>query len=106
MTASPWDSLLLANVFIWRGIALCIIQSAAFPGLNLAIFSVSNFDWRSRRWDASGLLALRKKSNLTLASVLWGNVAINVLLTLLPIPSLPASRTPGRKWRAAAPGGS
>ena len=54
--------------------------------------------------DASGLLALRKKSNLTLASVLWGNVAINVLLTLLPIPSLPASRTPGRKWRAAAPG--
>src|SRR6185437_580601 len=34
--------------------------------------------------DASGLLALRKKSNLTLASVLWGNVTFNVLLTLLP----------------------
>ena len=29
------------------------------------------------------LLALRKDSNLTLATVLWGNVTVNVLLTLL-----------------------
>ena len=33
--------------------------------------------------DAVALLALRKDSDLTLATVLWGNVAINVLLTLL-----------------------
>jgi metal transporter CNNM len=33
--------------------------------------------------DASVLLGLRKDSNLALATVLWGNVAINVLLTLL-----------------------
>ena len=31
----------------------------------------------------SQLLALRQDSNLTLATVLWGNVTINVLLTLL-----------------------
>ena len=29
------------------------------------------------------MLDLRKDSNLTLATVLWGNVTINVLLTLL-----------------------
>jgi metal transporter CNNM len=33
--------------------------------------------------NANGLLALRKDSNLTLATVLWGNVTINVLLTRL-----------------------
>ena len=33
--------------------------------------------------DAIELLALRKDSNLTLATVLWGNVTINVLLTLM-----------------------
>ena len=33
--------------------------------------------------DASVLLDLRKDLNLTLATVLWGNVTINVLLTLL-----------------------
>ena len=101
-------SLLLANVFIWRGIALCIIQFVTFPGLNLAIFSVSNFDWRSRRWeaDASGLLALRKKSNLTLASVLWGNVAINVLLTLLPNSVLAGKPDARPKMARGSPGGS
>ena len=51
-------------------------------------FSASaNYGWRSRpaggNRDASGLLELRKDSNLTLATVLWGNVTINVLLTLL-----------------------
>ena len=33
--------------------------------------------------DAISLLGLRKDSNLTLSTVLWGNVTINVLLTLL-----------------------
>jgi hypothetical protein len=87
MTASPWYSPLLANVFVWFGIALCIVQSAIFSGLNLALFSISKLrlevEAAGGNRDASGLLALRKDSNLTLATVLWGNVTINVLLTLL-----------------------
>jgi metal transporter CNNM len=87
MAGLPWDSLSLANVFVWLGIALCISQSAIFSGLNLAIFSISKLrlevEAAGGNRDASGLLALRKDSNLTLATVLWGNVTVNVLLTLL-----------------------
>ena len=87
MAALPWDWLSPANVLVWIGIALCIMQSAIFSGLNLAIFSISKLrlevEAAGGNRDASGLLALRKDSNLTLATVLWGNVTINVLLTLL-----------------------
>jgi cyclin M-like protein len=87
MAASPWDSLSLVNVFVWIGIALCITQSAILSGLNLAIFSISKLrlevEAAGGNRDASGLLALRKDSNLTLATVLWSNVTVNVLLTLL-----------------------
>jgi metal transporter CNNM len=80
-------SQLLSNVSIWIGIACCITQSAIFSGLNLAIFSISKLrlevEAAGSNRDAVALLALRKDSNLTLATVLWGNVTINVLLTLL-----------------------
>jgi hypothetical protein len=78
---------LLLNAVVWTGIAFCITQSAIFSGLNLAIFSISKLrlevEASGGNRDAVGLLALRKDSNLTLATVLWGNVTINVLLTLL-----------------------
>jgi CBS domain containing-hemolysin-like protein len=78
MASALWYSSLLANVFVWIGIALCITQSAIFSGLNLAIFSISKLRLEVEavggNRDASGLLALRKDSNLTLATVLWGNV--------------------------------
>jgi hypothetical protein len=87
MATAPWYSPLLANVFVWIAITLCIAQSAIFSGLNLAIFSISKLrlevEAAGGNRDASGLLGLRKDSNLTLATVLWGNVTINVLLTLL-----------------------
>lgn len=81
------NSPLLSDVSIWLGIALCITQSAIFSGLNLAIFSVSKLrlevEAAGGNRDAVELLVLRQDSNLTLATVLWGNVTINVLLTLL-----------------------
>jgi metal transporter CNNM len=83
MNLSP----LLSNVLIWVGIACCITQSAIFSGLNLAIFSISKLrlevEAASGNREAVQLLALRQDSNFTLATVLWGNVTINVLLTLL-----------------------
>jgi hypothetical protein len=78
---------LLSNVLVWVGIVFCITQSAVFSGLNLALFSISKLRLEvaaaGGNRDAIGLLELRKDSNLTLATVLWGNVTINVLLTLL-----------------------
>ena len=80
-------SVFLSDVLIWAGIGFCITQSAIFSGLNLAVFSISKLrlevEAAGGNRDALGLLALRKDSNLTLATVLWGNVTINVLLTLL-----------------------
>jgi len=77
----------LLSVLPWLGMAFCIAQSAIFSGLNLAIFSISKLRLEVEAVggsaDAAALLALRRDSNLTLATVLWGNVTINVLLTLL-----------------------
>lgn len=62
-------------------------QSAMFSGMNLALFSISRLrleveaDLGNR--DASKILNMRKDSNFLLTTVLWGNVGINVLLTLL-----------------------
>jgi len=71
----------------WLGIAFCLSQSAIFSGLNLAFFSMSRL--RLEIQVASGdkaaarILALREDSNFLLTTILWGNVGINVLLTLL-----------------------
>jgi metal transporter CNNM len=77
----------LAQLLIWTSIAFCITQSAVFSGLNLAIFSVSKLrlevEAASGNADAIRVLDLRKDSNFTLATIVWGNVVTNVLLTLL-----------------------
>lgn len=72
---------------IWVGILLCLCHSAMFSGLNLAFFSLSRL--RLEAESAAGnkaaqkILALREDSNFLLTTILWGNVGINVLLTLL-----------------------
>jgi len=71
----------------WIGIALCLSQSAMFSGLNLAVFSVGRLrlevDAAGGDKAAARLLALRRNPNFVLATILWGNVCMNVLLTLL-----------------------
>jgi hypothetical protein len=75
------------DVLIWLGIALCLSQSALFSGLNLAVFSVGRLrleaEAASGNDDALKVLGLRDHPNDILATILWGNVGINVLLTLL-----------------------
>jgi len=72
---------------VWLGIVLCIVQSAIFSGLNLAVFTVSKLrlevEAAAGNRDARRVLALRQKSNLLLTTILWGNVGINVLLAQL-----------------------
>ena len=75
------------QALLWIGIALCIVQGGIFSGLNLAIFSVSRLrlevEAAGGSGDAARLLSLRADSHFTLATILWGNVATNVALTLL-----------------------
>lgn len=77
----------IPSVWIWLGIIVCIALSALFSGLNLAIFSLSQLRLQIEAdggdKDATRVLELRRNSNQVLATVVWGNVGINVLLTLL-----------------------
>lgn len=71
----------------WIGIAFCVSQSAIFSGLNLAYFSVSllrlEVEVGTGNKAAARILRIREDSNFLLTTILWGNVGINVLLTLL-----------------------
>jgi metal transporter CNNM len=77
----------LRDIVFWIAIALCIVQAGIFSGLNLAVFSVSRLrlevEAASGNKDAAKLLILRADSNFALATIVWGSVATNVLLTLL-----------------------
>jgi len=81
------DTTFLISLLTWFGIFFCISQSAVLSGMNLALFSISRLrleveaDLGNR--DAAIVLKMRKDSNFLLTTILWGNVGINVLLTLL-----------------------
>ena len=76
-----------SDIGIWIGIAFCVSQSALFSGMNLAMFSLSRLQLEvevsSGNRAANKILLMRQDSNFLLTTILWGNVAINVLLTLL-----------------------
>lgn len=73
--------------FVWIGILFCVSQSAMFSGLNLAFFGVSRLRLEVEKSNgnlaAEKVLQFREDSNFLLVTILWGNVSINVLLTLL-----------------------
>src|SRR3974390_1245900 len=71
----------------WIAIGLFLVQTGIFSGLNLALFSVSRLrlevETAGGNTDAAKLYEFRADSNFALATILWGNVATNVVLTLL-----------------------
>ncbi len=75
------------ELLIWLGIILCLSQSAMLSGLNLAYFSLSmlqlELEAKTNSPDAARVMSLRKDANFLLVTILWGNVAVNVLLALL-----------------------
>lgn len=75
------------SYLIWLGIFACLSQSAMFSGANLAFFSLSRMRLEAEveKGDkaARKVLRIRKDSNLLLCTILWGNVSVNVLLTML-----------------------
>ncbi|WP_322893702.1 MULTISPECIES: DUF21 domain-containing protein [unclassified Yoonia] len=75
------------DTLIWVGIIFCISQSALFSGSNIAVFSLSRLRLEAAAAagdkSAASALELRRDANFTLVTILMGNVAINVLLTML-----------------------
>ena len=75
------------QLIIWLGIAAAIAHAAMFSGLNIAVFSVSRLrleiDASTGNASAATVRELRRDSNFTLATILWGGVAADVLITLL-----------------------
>jgi len=71
----------------WIGIGICIIHSATFSGLNLALFGLTRLrlevEAGSGNHHAISILNLRKNAHFLLTTILWGNVAFNRLLALL-----------------------
>ena len=78
---------IVTHAFFWLAIVFCLSQSAMFSGLNLALLGISRMrlevEATAGNPDATRILNMRKDSNFLLTTILWGNVAINVLLTLL-----------------------
>jgi len=77
----------MTDAMTWVGIAACLTQCSIFSGLNLAFFSISRLrlEAAASTGDATArrVLRLRRDANFALATILWGNVAVNVLFTLL-----------------------
>ena len=75
------------DLIVWLGVVLCLVQSGMFSGLNLALFGLSrvqlDVEARDGNPDAVTILALREDVNGLLTTILWGNVAVNCLLTVL-----------------------
>jgi len=75
------------DLAILLGIFFCLTQSALFSGLTLGLFGLSRLkleiEVESGNQAAVQVLELRADANLLLTTLLWGNVSINVLLTLL-----------------------
>lgn len=75
------------TLLTWIGIIFLILQSGIFSGLNLAMFGLSALRLRAMadtgNIKAHALFEMRRDSNFLLTTILWGNVATNVLLALL-----------------------
>lgn len=71
----------------WIFIFLCLAQSAIFSGLTIGLFGLSplrlEIESELKNPYALKVMGLRKDANYLLATLLWGNVAVNTLLALL-----------------------
>jgi metal transporter CNNM len=85
----------IPSVWIWLGIVLCVAQSAAFSGLNLAVFSLSQLRLQleadAGNADAASVLALRNDSNRVLSTIIWGNVSTKCCSRCCPTRCWPGS---------------
>jgi hypothetical protein len=71
----------------WLGIGLCLVHSGIFSGLNLAVFGLTRLRLETEvaagNRLATRVLELRRDAHFLLATILWGNVAVNTCLAIL-----------------------
>ncbi len=77
----------MSETLLWVALLVTVSQSGCLSGLNLAVFSLSRLrlEVAARRGDrnAERVLRLRRDANFTLVTILWANVAANVLVAML-----------------------
>ena len=75
------------EIITWILIILCLLQSGTFAGLTIGIFGLGRLkleiEAEANNKEAIKILQIRKDSNFLLTTLLWGNISMNVLLTLL-----------------------
>jgi len=75
------------TAYVWAGILVCLLHSAVFSGLTIGFFGLTRLrlEVMAEAGDrkAARVLSLRRDANFLLATLVWGNVGVNVLLTLL-----------------------
>lgn len=71
----------------WLGIGLCLAHAGIFSGLTIGLFGLSRLRPETmaatNNAGAARILSLRRDAHFLLVTLLWGNVSVNVLLTLL-----------------------
>lgn len=75
------------DIIIWILIVLCLIQSAIFSGMTIGVFGLGRLrleiEAEADNKEAIKILQIRRDSNFLLTTLLWGNIAVNVLIALL-----------------------
>lgn len=75
------------QIIIWILIVLCLTQSAIFSGMTIGLFSLGRLrleiEAEADNKEALKILQIRRDSNFLLTTLLWGNIAVNVLIAQL-----------------------
>lgn len=74
-------------MIVFFGVVFFLMHSALFSGLNLGFFGTSRLRLEllaeTNNQDAIRILELRKDAHYLLSTILWANVASNVMITIL-----------------------
>lgn len=75
------------EIIIWILIVICLIQSAIFSGMTIGVFGLGRLrleiEAEADNKEAIKILQIRRDSNFLLTTLLWGNIAVNVLVAQL-----------------------
>lgn len=75
------------EIIIWILIMLCVTQSAVFSGMTIGVFGLGRLrleiEAEAGNKEAIKILQIRRDSNFLLTTLLWGNIAVNVLVAQL-----------------------
>lgn len=75
------------EIITWILIIFCLMQSAIFSGMTIGVFGLGRLrleiEAEANNKEAIKILQIRRDSNFLLTTLLWGNIAVNVLIAQL-----------------------